>query len=46
MQGGNQQQQQTGPPGQRLSSATDRETGRKLWEVVDSVGLLDGVLPP
>lgn len=46
VQGGNQQQQQTGPPGQRLSSATDRETGRKLWEVVDSVGLLDGVLPP
>ncbi|GAA5993106.1 hypothetical protein JCM10908_003108 [Rhodotorula pacifica] len=45
--------QQTGPSGQRLSasapggpSATDRETGRKLWEVVDSVGLLDGVLPP
>ena len=51
---GGQQQQQTGPSGQRLSAsaqgagsaATDRETGRKLWEVVDSVGLLDGVLPP
>ncbi|KAG0663719.1 hypothetical protein C6P46_002288 [Rhodotorula mucilaginosa] len=55
VQGGQQQQlQQTGPSGQRLSAsaqgagsaATDRETGRKLWEVVDSVGLLDGVLPP
>ncbi|GAA5867127.1 hypothetical protein JCM3774_004403 [Rhodotorula dairenensis] len=49
--GGNQQ---AGPSGQRLSASStpggpatiDRETGRKLWEVVDSVGLLDGVLPP
>lgn len=47
--------QPTGPSGQRLSGSAqgagaagppDRETGRKLWEVVDSVGLLDGVLPP
>lgn len=50
VQGGNQP---AGPSGQRLSAsapsgatAADRETGRKLWEVVDSVGLLDGVLPP
>ncbi|GAA6043858.1 hypothetical protein JCM8097_001191 [Rhodosporidiobolus ruineniae] len=46
---------QAGPAGQRASvsgvagppqttNERDREAGRKLWEVVDSVGLLDGVL--
>lgn len=58
VQGGTPQQQQqqqqpggaAGGPGQdgqqRPGEANDRESGRKLWEVVDSVGLLDGVLPP
>lgn len=37
----------SGPPGAGRPMPTnekDREAGRKLWEVVDSVGLLNGVL--
>ncbi|GAA6007255.1 Hfi1p [Rhodotorula paludigena] len=43
---GAQQQQQLGQAGARPmpTNEKDREAGRKLWEVVDSVGLLDGVL--
>jgi len=41
------QQQGAGAPGGGRPMPTnerDKEAGRKLWEVVDSVGLLDGVL--
>lgn len=30
----------------KSASEKDKEMGRKLWEVVDSVRLLDGVLDP
>ncbi|GAA5837459.1 hypothetical protein JCM11251_002112 [Rhodosporidiobolus azoricus] len=37
---------QPGGPPQQTTNEKDKDAGRKLWEVVDSVRLLDGVLPP
>ncbi|BGP18485.1 hypothetical protein JCM10213_001199 [Rhodosporidiobolus nylandii] len=37
---------QPAQPPRQTTNERDREAGRKLWEVVDSVKLLDGVLPP